>query len=150
MMSLIEVTCPHCGAHGQIMLPPVGNIIIGPCPECRNPVLVFLGNVLKLNPKVIANGTPAQKQDHLLEIMQEFLHGRIAEMIPNDDGSAEPATQARAVHNCNSNKDPEARDRESLDRRGRITKGEMQQFIALDLSCIDNADYFRRHFGPKK
>ena len=27
MLSLIEVECPHCGARGQIMIPPVGSII---------------------------------------------------------------------------------------------------------------------------
>ena len=73
MLSLIEVQCPHCGARGQIMMPPVGAIIIGPCPQCNELVVVFCGHVLPLEKEIMETGEVEERREHLLHVLTDFL-----------------------------------------------------------------------------
>jgi len=131
MLSLIEVVCPHCGAHGQIVLPPVGTIIVGPCPECQGLVVVFCGHILPLDKSIMLDGTVQQKRDHLLAIFTEFLKDRIAQMIPDD-------TESMGNHSA-----PQV----NVHDGGPISDEEMETFRNLGLRGLDDPGYVRRHLS---
>ena len=84
MQSLIEVQCPHCGARGQIVVPPVGAIIIGPCPQCSELVVVFCGYILALDKETMESGTTDDRREHLLGVLTEFLQDRITRLLSDD------------------------------------------------------------------
>jgi len=85
MLSIVEVKCPHCGAEGRIMLPPMGSIILGPCPECSEMVVVFCGRVLPLDKEIVTEGSIEQRKAHLLQVLTQFLRERIDLLVKDSD-----------------------------------------------------------------
>lgn len=150
MLSLIEVTCPHCGARGQIMLPPVGSIIVGPCPECQELVVIFCGQVLPLKKDIMVAGSLSEKRDHMMAVLTGFLSGRIAQIITDDFGSevAESAGDSVAdspLPQPASPLDPEMRL--MYPAPNPISEDELDDFKLNELKLLDNPDYFRAIFG---
>ena len=157
MLSLIEVKCPHCGAQGQIMLPPLGAIIIGPCPECEGMVVVFCGRVLALDKEVMMEGSQEEKRDHLLMVLNDFLKDRIERLFEQAAASAEAEEDeleeddeplesifAGAEEDIPS---PPA-DTRKLGKKivVPISDDEFNSFINVDLTLLDNKDYFKAVF----
>ncbi len=83
MQPVIEVQCPFCDARGQIVTPPVGAIIVGPCPRCSELVLLFCGAVLPLDKEVILNASSDEKKAHLTETIMDLVVKRIEELVDN-------------------------------------------------------------------
>ncbi len=158
MLSLIEVQCPHCGARGQIMMPPVGAIIIGPCPQCSELVVVFCGHVLPLDKQIMESGALEERREHLLSVLMEFLQDRIgklmseeAEAAESEESSSEDETFATAEERQSavpSGGAPASLTDES--KRAReltpISKTEMERFATIDLKLLDNKAYFKSVF----
>ena len=154
MLSLIEVTCPHCGARGQIMLPPVGTIIVGPCPECQGLVVVFCGHVLALDKEIMLSGTPEAKRDHMLAVLTGFLKERLGQMINEDaPDSEEPEIPSeepeRLEPTLAGSVQPEriGHRRKHEHKLPPISDKEFKTFANIELKLIDNEDYFKAIFG---
>jgi len=149
MISLIEVQCPHCGARGQLMLPPLGAIIVGPCPQCHEMVVIFCGRAFALNKEVMLHGEAEEKHEHLLAVLSDFLDERVADVV------AEFETHAHRSVNEQDAETPEYEDETIApvdavcDGSGReaISSEEVQEFVSKDLKLLDNKDYFRAVFG---
>lgn len=144
MLSLIEVTCPHCGARGQIMLPPLGAIIIGPCPECSEMVVVFAGRVLPLDKTVMTSGSANEKREHLLEVIGGFIEERINRLF--DDADDYIGLDALAEHGEEGKKAAPKISPFGNSPTTPITREEMDAFRHVDLRLIDNQDYFKAVF----
>ena len=143
-MLLIEVNCPHCGAHGQKMMPPVGAIIIGPCPECQELVVVFCGHLLALNKEIMVKGSVETKREHLVAVLTEFIRGRVELMIPEgEDGSGNSQIDEIAA----SATRPPAEQTERHNTGKPISVDEVHDFHFIDLSALDDPSYFRENFG---
>lgn len=149
MLSLIEVTCPHCSAQGQIMLPPLGAIIVGPCPECQGMVAVFCGRVLPLDKEVMSSSDPDIKRAHLNEILGNFLHDRVDRLFGADDPEEEMSyeqldgteDESAAAHTVLGKIDPYGNEHDAP-----ISPEELESFKNVDLRLIDNPDYFKAIF----
>lgn len=151
MLSLIEVKCPHCGAQGQIMLPPLGAIIVGPCPECKEMVVVFCGRVMPLDKRIMEAGTLEDKQDHLIEVLGNFLQERVKRLFSvstKDDASAgAPAQDDLGEHDEESSSQaPGAISLTGPSAPDMITDEEVTHFVNYDLKLIDNPKYFKAVF----
>jgi hypothetical protein len=152
MMSLTDVTCPHCGAHGQIMTPPTGAIIVGPCPECEDMVVLFCGRVLPLDSDTIKNKPIEEKKKHLMAVLSKFLTERIDFIFDRTVGESEEdvltqanqanqAPQEAQTHSEHARKGPIRAPREH------ISQEELQKFVQVDLPLLDNPEYFDSIFG---
>jgi hypothetical protein len=157
MLSLIEVKCPHCGAQGQIMLPPLGAIIIGPCPECEGMVVVFCGRVLALDKAVMVDGSIEEKRDHLLEVLARFLHDRIERLFEQQaaeseagglGGLEEEDFAALAGEGDEEEMELPHGDTRRAKRKAAvpISQEELDAFLDIDLKLIDNKEYFKAVF----
>jgi len=148
MLSLIEVKCPHCNAHGQIMLPPVGTIIIGPCPECQGLVVVFCGHVLPLDKDIMAQGTIHEKREHLVAALTKFIRERVELMIADEGASDDTPSQGFVPQS-------ESREHESVPPETKpvrvthapISDEEVRSFSKIELNLLDNSDYFKTIFN---
>ena len=154
MLSLIEVTCPHCAAQGQIMLPPLGAIIIGPCPECHGMVAVFCGRVLALDKEIMTEGLTSEKRGHLSAVLGTFLQDRISRLFTDDDVD-EIVTFDHDHEDDEEHEHREDRPAETglgkIDPYGNqqtapITSEELESFKNVDLRLLDNPDYFKAIF----
>ena len=146
MLSLVEVRCPHCGAKGQIVMPPLGAIIIGPCPKCDELLIVFCGQVLPLEKDIVMNGTPREKHEHLMSVLTDFLEDRVADLVrqttPTQDEDDEDESFA------DRDLPGDATEIAELDRNiENISQPEIDQFKEVDLNLLDNQDYFKAVFG---
>ena len=158
MLSIVEVKCPHCGAEGRIMLPPMGSIILGPCPECSEMVVVFCGRVLPLDKEIVTEGSTEQRKAHLLQVLTHFLRERIDLLVKDSDpntltgddlGTGEvdelmaeaQAEDVERSENASGFEAPEPMDRA-------ISEEELKSFVKVDLANLDDREYFRAIFQP--
>ncbi len=154
MMSLIDVQCPHCGARGQIMLPPVGSMIIGPCPQCKELVVIFCGHVLPLSKETMLNSTLEDRREHLMQVLTDFLRDRVSKLISDDAPAAEEeslSAQFDSIAEVSEFNEDEANDSGSLPavKPGPITESEQARFTSVDLKLLDNEAYFKSVFDDE-
>ena len=145
MLSLIEVQCPHCGARGQIMIPPVGSIIIGPCPQCEELVVVFCGHVLPLDKQLMESGTVDERRDHLLTALTGFLHERVHKLLLGEVQADGELVEEGFIGPIDDQADQVEPSPESVEQ-SLITETEMERFTDVDLKLLDNTAYFRSVF----
>lgn len=150
MLSLIEVKCPHCSARGQLMLPPMGAIIIGPCPECHELVVVFCGRVLPLDKEVMVQGSFEEKRDHLMNVLTSFLEERVSQLLKEALPPEENEAQESLVDDEVPDAKPQPGGAPPFPRKIEppfISETEMTDFVRVDLNLIDKRDYFKAVFG---
>ena len=147
MFPVIEVQCPYCKATGQIMTPPLGSIIVGPCPRCNEMVLLFDGAVMQLDKDIIAEGAPEEKKQHLLETILDMAAGKIDELLENGELGAEPTNG-----DSGQKKKSGRRLRPSIRNKSApyISRGDIQDFVNIDLHLIDSKGYFDKVFPTKR
>lgn len=148
MLSLIEVQCPHCGARGQIMTPPIGAIIIGPCPQCNELVVVFCGHILPLQKEIMENGSLDQRRQHLLEALTEFLQDRIGKLMAEEDDQAEAASDDdQEPHDIVDQGSAQPTNNPQPQSSAKpISEAELERFASIDLKLLDNKAYFKSIF----
>lgn len=149
MLSLIEVTCPHCSAQGKIMVPPVGSVIIGPCPKCNELVVIFCGQALALDRVIMESESMEDRREHLLAVLNEFLRERITGILAEENGMAD-VTPVDEGEIGDFIADEEVADIESTgndDSEQVISQNEVDQFTEVDLKLLDNRAYFKSVFG---
>lgn len=155
MQSLINVECPHCKTRGQIMVPPVGSIIIGPCPQCNELVVVFCGQVLPLDKDVMQDGSIEIRRAHLLAALNGFLEERISALM-TDDFVIDTKALPEAVNGMEFEEIEEAYMEDATvsfsnpaesDENQSITQSEVDRFTDVDLKLLDNKAYFKSVFG---
>ncbi len=142
------------------MLPPLGTIVVGPCPECQGLVVVFCGQVLALDTSVMINGTIQQKRDHLMDVLTAFLRDRIVHVVTEDtqDSEEEQSSETPAAPEAtrqSSRTQPQRKvtgTARSLPQRVPqstpvISQEEVDAFVDMELKLLDNEDYFKAMFG---
>lgn len=146
MLSMIEVRCPHCAVRGQILLPPLGAIIVGPCPNCEEMVVVFCGRALALDKEIMLHGTDTEKHEHLKGVLIDFLDSRIDTVVEQlspetADGLRDYSPEALVDESEGSSPTESEPTKPAL-----ITDSEVEQFLRSDLPRLDNRDYFKTIF----
>lgn len=129
------------------MLPPLGAIIVGPCPNCDELVVVFCGRVLPLNKEVMVNGTPEEKHEHLKSALVDFIDDRIRKVVEQLTPDV-----TEGLHDYTPEGDEVSAPEEApadvamMEEPKRISDQEVKTFLQFDLPQIDNRDYFRAIF----
>lgn len=125
------------------MVPPVGAIIIGPCPQCNELVVVFCGHVLALDREIMENGASDDRREHLLSVLTEFLHDRIAKLLSDDsemvDGELAEEYGASVAGDAFADEKPAS-------EKSPISQTEFERFTDVDLKLLDNKAYFKSVF----
>lgn len=150
MLSLIEVTCPHCGAQGQIIMPPLDSVIIGPCPECQETVMVFCGKALPLDKEIVQNASFDEKKQHILEAIYRFASERVDRLlhdIAEDEFTPEPMPEALQAVEEPELRQPQAQLPATAALRTPISPQEVDFFVNQELRRLDSKDYFKSVFG---
>lgn len=149
MFPVIEVQCPHCNATGQIMTPPLGSIIVGPCPRCEEMVLLFDGSIMPLDKDIIIDGTPEEKKQHLLEAIVDMAASRVDELIESGElaaGSRHKKKKKELSEPAAERISPSVRNREAP----YISREDVRDFVNIDLHLIDSKVHFDRLFATRK
>lgn len=147
MFPIIEVECPFCKATGQIVAPPLGSIIVGPCPRCDEMVLLFNGAVMPLDKDIINGGTPDEKKQHLLETIVEMVAEKVDELVEAGEIGLESKKKSGK-----KSKPGKGNIRPSVSNRKAppISREDVRDFINIDLNLIDSKDYFDKVFKSRR
>lgn len=136
------VVCPHCKSHRIITSRvPKDVVAVMPCPSCHELAVLFRNKIIPINRRILEEGTKEERSQHLAQVITEFLEAGI---LPFQDGSAgfESAIEVPPEGEEDaSDLDPELQSMEP------ISDKELEKFARVDLKCLDDAAYFRRHFG---
>lgn len=132
--------CPHCKSHRIVTAKiPRDVVVVMPCPVCHELSVLFRDKIIPLSRKIIEQGTFEERKAHLASIIAEFLDpsllGKIMEGM--EEGMAQSFEGPRPRRHAVSD----------LEDRGEITEEELERFVKFELKCLDNATYFKRHFG---
>ncbi len=132
------------------MVPPVGAIIIGPCPQCSELVVVFCGHVLALDKETMENGSTDERREHLLGVLTDFLQDRISRLLSDDvemlDGEpGEEGAELGDTYGSGGASFEENREAE----KSPISQTEFERFTDVDLKLLDNQAYFKSVFGAE-
>ncbi|GAB4344601.1 MAG: hypothetical protein Kow0099_24150 [Candidatus Abyssubacteria bacterium] len=146
MFPIIEVECPFCKATGQIVAPPLGSIIVGPCPRCSEMVLLFNGSVMPLDKDIINGGTADEKKQHLLETIVELVADRVDELVESGDVGSDSVKQPGKKGKPLRRVKPSVSNRKAPP----ISRDDVRDFINIDLHLIDTRDYFEKVFGKTR
>ena len=132
------------------MLPPMGAIIIGPCPECKGLVVVFCGHVLPLENEIMVKGSFPDKHEHLMSVLTDFLSARVDKLLQEEPEGQE---QARADEQTDEEEPQDQPKRRKAAAGGApepaaaITQEEVDAFVNVDLKLLDDKNYFQTIFG---
>lgn len=149
MLSLVEVQCPHCEVRGQIMVPPLGGIVFGPCPQCNEPVVIFCGKALPLDGATMREGDVEERREHMLAVLSEFLNDRLAEMLSQPTSQAEEEAPQTGDGDLDVDEPEDAAasaGRAVATPSNPITEEELKRFAEVDLEQLDDPEYFRSVF----
>ncbi len=158
MLSMVEVKCPHCGARGQIMLPPTVSIIVGPCPQCHNIVAVFAGQAMPLSNEIMLQGSIDEKRLHMMQVLGEFLSDRVNRLLKDSEPpstSEKPTEETAAMEETlEAMPDPDKLPGDAMPQYGpamgakadTISDQEMDTFVRVELKLLDNREYFKAVF----
>lgn len=174
MLSFIDVTCPHCSASGKIIMPPPGSVVIGPCPRCGKPVVLFHGWALPLDSGIMESGNVENIRRHVKEVLNRFISDRVDRLIdfmasnrPTQKDEETVGESAPGLDDTGVPKSPNENNSDDVTilqamvmrfrkQMGRarhrakdekITDQEVQQFVQEELNKIDDSDYFKSIFG---
>ena len=138
-------------------MPPMGALIVGPCPECEEPILFFMGVCLPLDKEIIETGSPRRQRNHVLEVLIEFLGDKLDDMFGcNDEDDDEEDDDGcpcdQPCQHCPYGRPEEPKPQQANQPRkkrpeGKITDAECNQFLKQDLANLDDPSYFRAVFG---
>ena len=148
MLPVIEVQCPFCNASGQIMAPPLGSVVVGPCPRCGEIVLLYDGTVLPLEKDIIIDGTDEEKKQHLLETILEMVASKVDEVIENNELGAESKQQSHTKKGSGGTKKikPSVRNKKAPP----IGREDVRDFVDIDLHLLDSKHYFDKVFKKRR
>ena len=136
-----RIVCPHCKTQRIFAArPPKDIVVVMPCPSCQELVVLFRNRVIALNRRIIEQGTREERKQHLGDIIDQFLEAGVLSSEQTDDGAESAATSEEAFRAAG---EPST---DSLSKKP-ITQEELERFLRIDLKCIDNSAYFKRHFG---
>ena len=114
--------------------PPKDVVVVMPCPACHGLVVLFRDKVMALNREILEHGTRKQVVSHIADIIGEFLDAGVFPTF-GEHGSDEHAEE------------PSEFEPETEISSEPISREELDRFVKIELKCIDNPAYFKRHFG---
>ena len=137
------VVCPHCKAHRIVTSKvPKDVVVVLPCPSCHELSVLFRDRLVPIDRHLLETGTHEARVEHLAKIIAEFLDGAIGPLFEQDGpGHAGPAEAPDFSGNADG---LDAFLGEDLTP---ISDKEFSKFVRIDLKCLDNPAYFKRHFG---
>ncbi len=132
------------------MVPPVGAIIIGPCPQCTELVVVFCGHVLALDNETMENGSTDDRREHILGVLMEFLQDRISRLLSDDVEllEGERGEEVAETDDAYASGNPSF-DENRQAGKSPISQTELERFTDVDLKLLDNRAYFKSVFDAE-
>ncbi|MBI2424750.1 MAG: hypothetical protein HYV27_18110 [Candidatus Hydrogenedentes bacterium] len=131
------ITCPHCHAKRLVGTKiPKDVVAVLPCPACQELSVMFRGKTIAINRKLLEEGDFEMKKNHLAEIVGEFLEAGVFPFRRVSDDALDFESEEDAAETGADD-----------DAKSLISDQEAERFVQVDLQCLDDPSYFKKHFG---
>jgi hypothetical protein len=138
-------SCPHCGTPRIITSKvPKDVVVVMPCPNCRELVVLFRNKAIALSRKIMEQGSFEERKDHIAEIITEFFEPGMLGLPLSENGAGFELDDSAESEADDFN---ELFDADSTTAKGPISEKELDEFVRLDLNRIDEPNYFKKYFG---
>jgi hypothetical protein len=138
-------SCPHCGTPRIITSKvPKDVVVVMPCPNCRELVVLFRNKAIALSRKIMEQGSFEERKDHIAEIITEFFEPGMLGLPLSENGAGFELDDSA---DSETDDFSELFDADSTTAKGPISKKELDEFVRLDLNRIDEPNYFKKYFG---
>lgn len=111
-----------------------------PCPNCHELAVLFREKIIPINRHILEEGSKEERTQHLAQVITEFLEAGI---LPFQDGDREFDSSDFA---SDGHEEP-GNGSEAEPPSDPISDKEAEKFTRVDLKCLDDSAYFKRHFG---
>lgn len=141
------VVCPHCKSHRIITSRvPKDVVAVMPCPNCHELAVLFRDKIIPINRHILEEGTRDERTQHLAQVITEFLEAGI---LPFQEGTLGYSSSDDDTEDGEDSVGPDSVEGvpEALQSMDPISDKELEKFARVDLKCLDDSAYFRRHFG---
>ena len=138
------VVCPHCKSHRIVTSRvPKDVIVVMSCPSCGELVVLFRKKVIALDRSTLEEGTLEEKKEHIAGVIVEFLEPGIFRIgtrgFRTTEGPASDEAEEPIID--------ESEESEERAWQAPISEREFKEFTHIQLKRLDDAAYFKRHFG---
>ncbi len=136
------VVCPHCKSNRIITSRvPKDVVAVMPCPNCHEMAVLFRNKIIPINRRILEEGSREERTQHLAQVITEFLEAGIlpfhegdSDFDSDDDGDGDDPMDRLEAEQAIEEFEP-------------ISDKEAEKFTRVDLKCLDDSNYFKRHFG---
>lgn len=136
-------SCPHCGTPRIITSKvPRDVVVVMSCPHCRELVVLFRNKAVALSRRILETGSFEERKDHFATVITEFFEPGMLGLPPMGEAVGEVAEELSSDDELFTKEESE-----SSDVSGPISEKEFDEFVRVGLTRIDEASYFKRHFG---
>ncbi|OHA57670.1 MAG: hypothetical protein A2114_01910 [Candidatus Vogelbacteria bacterium GWA1_51_14] len=149
---IIEVQCPYCASKGSVVIPSFYSVIVGPCPQCGELVLICLGQIRRLQKEIILYGSADDQFRHLTEVINQISDRMIKDvakvirdMIDDVDEIDLKVLQSYGQAEKISSDTIE----EKTPRKSKVIQEEEINRFKSELNQIDDSKFFRKTFGQQ-
>lgn len=134
------VLCPHCRKHRMVTNQiPKDVVVVLPCPGCLEISVVFRNRIMGLSRHIIERGSFEERKLHIAHVVAKFLEaGVLPQAIAGDASLFLEREFEEQRRDAALFAPPRAANP--------ITQHEVDKFVRVDLKCLDNGAYFRKHF----
>ena len=139
------VICPHCNSHRIVTAKvPKDVVVIMPCPSCGELVVLFRKKAVAIDREILEKGTKDERTQHLAGIIAEFLEPGMFGFSAVD--SAESADTGEEKGSAMAENEAEEDSQAWVPP---ISESEFDEFVKVELERLDDATYFKKHFGKE-
>ena len=125
--------CPHCSSRTLPVTRIGGHVVaIMNCPCKEELLILYRDKVIPLKRSILEDGSFDDRKEHLGEIAARVFEWGVRAAQAN--GAEAAFDFALGDHGV------------EVDHEPMISEEEFRKFVKVDLKCLDNPAYFRRHF----
>lgn len=136
------IVCPHCKSHRVVTQRfPKNVVVVMACPSCSELMVFFRKKVIALSRRIFEEGTMEERTTHIAGIIAEFIDPSMFLGGPLGAGFDPQELFSGELFEFDDGEE------DLGDEDPCITEMEVDHFIKADLKRIDDARYFKRHFG---
>lgn len=142
-MNLVQ--CPHCNSQRILAARvPKGVVVVMPCPACGELVVLFRKKAVALSREILEHGSLDERKTHLAGVIAEFLDSNMFGLGMDKLGFGQDASEDEDDDESLAAADDEGGEN---DPGIPISQHEVEQFAEIELTNLDDPEYFRKHFG---
>ena len=163
MPSFLNMKCPKCESVYTLLIEELNVVVLFQCSDCNQNSLYIAGHVIALDDDTIDKGIEDDKKRHIIETLQVFACEFAGNVLKNVNrvinvnvnvGFGEGGHEEAMQHEDEAEQlkelpavrmNPTVRWHDAPN----ICRGEIHDFVRIDLNLIDNKCYFEKVFGDK-